>query len=133
MNEPEIANARLCAYFRHRPLLDRRVCGYHTLSLRSVSRLVGLGNLLHSFASDGILGDFTASMVAGVAQLAEHRFCKPTVVSSSLTASSARNDAVASTERRNGAGPRLSRSLGPAARATTQDRVDTQAAKGARL
>ena len=34
-----------------------------------------------------IIGNFTA-LVAGVAQLAEHRFCKPKVVSSTLTASS---------------------------------------------
>ncbi len=37
----------------------------------------------------GILENFTVQ-VAGVAQSAEHRFCKPRVVSSSLTASSAR-------------------------------------------
>ena len=34
--------------------------------------------------------NFTAFRVAGVAQSAEHRFCKPTVVSSTLTASSDR-------------------------------------------
>ena len=46
---------------------------------------------LKSAGPDDIVGNFTA-LVAGVAQSAEHRFCKPTVVSSTLTASSARAD-----------------------------------------
>ncbi len=44
---------------------------------------------LHRPIDDDIVRNFTASSVAGVAQLAEHRFCKPKVVSSTLTASSA--------------------------------------------
>jgi hypothetical protein len=43
---------------------------------------------LASHDPGGIFGNFTALRDAGVAQSAEHRFCKPTVVSSTLTASS---------------------------------------------
>ena len=45
------------------------------------------GNSLAIVRLGDMIGNFTAQ-VAGVAQSAEHRFCKPTVVSSTLTASS---------------------------------------------
>jgi hypothetical protein len=51
--------------------------------------------------------EFHGLLVAGVAQLAEHRFCKPTVVSSTLTASSVAGVTTNRTgRRRNGAARR---------------------------
>ena len=69
-------------------------------------------------------------LFAGVAQSAEHRFCKPRVVSSSLTASSARCGWRRGRERpRRPADTRAHRERWDA----IGTRVDTQAAKGARL
>ena len=88
-----------------------------------------------TLASDplnGIFSEFHRSAVAGVAQLAEHRFCKPTVVSSTLTASSVRQTRRIRPDRigmiENEDVTALSRSYRP-----SMNRVDTQVAKGARL
>jgi len=51
-------------------------------------RAVARENALASGRSGGIFWGFPRPPSAGVAQSAEHRFCKPTVVSSTLTASS---------------------------------------------
>ena len=49
---------------------------------------VDTGKALQGSVGGNMIGDFTAQ-IAGVAQPVEHRFCKPRVVSSSPTASSA--------------------------------------------
>jgi hypothetical protein len=68
----------------------------------------GMEKGLASYGAGGIFGNFTARVDAGVAQSAEHRFCKPTVVSSTLTASSG-----AAATRRAAQGRERSRGRGP--------------------
>jgi hypothetical protein len=74
---------------RLRFCLWRPRCRCAWVALPASRSFRGARRSLATGAFGGILEIFTA-LVAGVAQPAEHRFCKPRVVSSSLTASSAR-------------------------------------------
>src|SRR5271155_4481792 len=80
----------------------------------------------------GILENFTVQ-VAGVAQSAELRFCKPRVVSSSLTASSADSTAGKAPGLLPTTASRVKAAHGLKRLELGTNRVDTQAAKGARL